>query len=160
MRVLHQYLGMCKWTGRALLLGIVFLVCSFVFDWDYYEAIHEFLNEAGHFELYEILLLLGPISIGILIDVIHAKNLKKQEVRVYEQHLQTLDKTLHDAQDIINNFLNSTQLYILKAHDQKLDAADIEKLDTLIEQTTQRLSHLEEPLIQEKQAEQTQTVKR
>jgi hypothetical protein len=146
---------MCKWTTRAVALGAVLLICSFVFDWDYYESIHAFLEELDHFELDEILLMGGPITLGVIIDIIHAKNLKHQQVKLYEQHLETLGDTLHNAQDIINNFLNSIQLYILKAHDQKLDPQDISSLENLIEQTTQRLNRLEEPLLKHDDAKST-----
>ncbi|MFG0249470.1 MAG: hypothetical protein ACF8OB_11340 [Phycisphaeraceae bacterium JB051] len=156
MHLLRRYHSMCRWTIRATLFGGLLLVCSFAFDWDYYENIHEFLEEVDHFELDEILLMAGPIGIGILLDIVRAKNFKQQQVKLYEQHLETLGQTLHGAQDIINNFLNSIQLYILKAHDQKLDPADVDKLERLIEQTTQRLNQLEKPLLEKKQQSQNE----
>ncbi len=151
MNRLRRYQFMGRWTLRAVLFGGILLVCSFVFDWDYYESIHAFLDELDHFELDEILLMGGPVVVGVLLDIVRAKNLKQQQVKLYEQHLETLGQTLHNAQDIINNFLNSIQLYILKANDQKLDPEDITKLESLIEQTTQRLNHLEQPLLEKNQ---------
>ncbi len=151
MNRLRRYQSMGRWTLRAVLFGGVLLVCSFVFDWDYYESIHIFLEELDHFELDEILLMGGPVALGVLLGIVHAKNLKQQQIKLYEQHLETLGQTLHSAQDIINNFLNSIQLYILKAHDQKLDPSDIESLENLIEHTAQRLNHLEKPLLEKNQ---------
>tara|TARA_Y100001933_G_scaffold265286_1_gene340166 strand:+ start:32367 stop:32789 length:423 start_codon:yes stop_codon:yes gene_type:complete len=124
------------------------MACCLAFDLDPYENLHLFLEEMDHFEIDELLIIAVPLAIGIMIDLIHARNLKRQQVLKVEQHLETLGSTLHTAQDIINNFLNSIQLYILKAHDQKLDAEDVERLDDLIMNTTQRLSDLEQPILE------------
>lgn len=148
MYVLSQIFSTCRWSCLALLLGIGLMFCSYVYDLDLYENVDTLLEELDHFEIDELMIIAMPLVIGIIFDLVHARNFKRQQVLVAQQHLETLGSTLHTAQDIINNFLNSIQLYILKAHDQKLDIEDVERLDELIRNTTERLNDLEQPLLE------------
>ena len=147
MNDLIRFFVICRWSCLALILGIGVMVCSYAFDLDIYESTQVFLEEMDHFEIDELMIVAVPLVFGIIFDLMRSRNIRQQHVLVVEQHLETLGSTLHTAQDIINNFLNSIQLYVLKAHDQKLESDDIERLDELITSTTQRLNELEKPLL-------------
>ena len=137
-----------KWTSIALLISSMLFIFSLIFDLDLYEMFEEFLEEMDHLELDEIVLFGFPVMFGITLDMQRHRRKKQREIILGEQHLKTLSNTLRTAQDIVNNFLNSIQLYILKAEDEKLDPEDVKKLNQLIETTAQRLNCLEEPLLQ------------
>lgn len=137
-----------KWTCTTMLISSCLLVISFLFDLDLYEMFDEFLEEMDHLELDEIILFGFPVMLGITFDLQYHRRKKQRQIILNEQHLKTLSNTLRTAQDIVNNFLNSLQLYILKAEDQKLPPEDVEQLDRLIKTTSDRLNHLEEPLLE------------
>jgi hypothetical protein len=149
-KLLYEY----KWTCIAAIAGIALLACSYLFDIDLYETIDELLSELDYLEVDEILLVLLPVGLGIIVDMVRARNRRRHEVELANQHLDTLGQTLHTAQDIINNFLNSIQLYILKAQEQNLQDEDVEHLDDLIQNTTNRLSQLEKPILDSRQTDQ------
>jgi Na+/phosphate symporter len=147
LKLLHEY----KWTCIAVMTGIALLASSYLFDVDLYETIDELLRELDYLEVDEILLVLLPVGLGVIVDMVRARNRRHRQVELANQHLDTLGQTLYTAQDIINNFLNSIQLYILKAQEQNLQDEDVERLDNLIQSTTNQLSQLEKPILDSRQ---------
>lgn len=69
----------------------------------------------------------------------------KYKLEVQEERLKVLRATMVTVQDIVNNFLNSMQLFRLEAEDKNaLDTESLALMDSIIQDTTTKLNKIAE----------------
>ena len=132
-----------KATFIVVVSGLLLFFGTLFFDIDLFEKILGFFKSVELYELDEIFLLIFLISIGVAIDLCQIKRKKKQRQEIEKQRLLVLKSTMTTVHNIVNNFLNSLQLFRMEAEKtQALEQGTLKLFDSLIRDTSDKLKAL------------------
>jgi|SoiMethySBSTD1v2_1073268.scaffolds.fasta_scaffold195590_3 hypothetical protein len=131
-------------TTIAFLLATM-LVCATLFtDFDLIRVNFQILERLQGLELYEVDDLLTAfllIGVGLVVDHLVYSQRRKRDRQLQEHRLRVLKATMRTVQDIVNNCLNSLQLFRLEAEDV-LSPESLALFDQLIRETAAKLTAL------------------
>jgi len=90
------------------------------YNWDISEKIILQLQHLEQYEVDELIFPLAIIIIGVFIDLLRKTRECCQGKEMEAQKLKTLKATMHNVNDLVNNFLNNLQYYHLLLKDNGL----------------------------------------
>ncbi len=139
MRILNNL----KITVIMFIVGSAIYLIARILNFDVFEFSAGILNSLENFEVDEIFVVVILIIIGLAIDMFVLKNRRAQEIIVQQQRLRVLRATMRSVQDIVNNFLQSMQLFTMEAEKkQALNSKSLETINSLIFETTNKINRL------------------
>lgn len=132
-----------KVTFITASIGISIYLLTSIFEMEVFEHIVKFLQTLEDHEADEIMLSFFLVAIGISIDLIVIKKNHEKKIAIQEQRLRVLKATMRTVQDIVNNFLNNMQFFLLEAQEKEaLDKESLQLIDTIIIDTSDKLKQL------------------
>ncbi len=132
--------------SRYLVVGAILVIIIFVYllseIWriDLIAHAENFARKIEFPRIHSWLLLLSSVLTAALADVLRIN--REEKLRQIERRY-TLEITMRTVQDIVGNFMNSIQLYRMKAEETgALDKASLAELDKMIYTTSDRINTL------------------
>jgi hypothetical protein len=92
-------------------------------------------------EIDDVLIAFLLLGLGVIIDARVQKRKKQRVAEIQAQRLRVLKATMITVQDIVNNFLNSLQLFRMEAEDV-LPPESLQLFDELVKDTAARIKML------------------
>ena len=136
-----KYLRHRPATVIALLLSAIYLSIEFLDDVDVLKFLSTLLDLLTTLEPYQVddLLVIGLlIGGGLTLDGLITNRRRKHALAIHEQRLRVFKATMHTVQDIVNNCLNSLQLFRLEA-ETVLSPESLALFDHLIQDAATKL---------------------
>jgi hypothetical protein len=138
MKSLRSHLFVCI----AILLAVSILAGSWFSNLDLFDTgLREILRIENN-ELDEFASAFVLIVVGLVIDQLRERRVARRRAEIEEQRLRVLKATMRTVQDIVNNFLNSMQLFRMEAEDGPLSVESLKLFDDLINETAEKLKAL------------------
>ncbi len=130
-------------TLIAVIISIVGFTISHLANVEFFEHIVALLEAVEDYEVDELLLGVGLVGSGLLIDLILQKSKHNHQIQIQTHRLRVLKATMTTVNDIVNNFLNIVLLFRIEAESENgLSQESLNSLETTIRKTTQKLKTL------------------
>ena len=138
-----NWMGHCKASLTALFTGLMVALISALTDFDLFEEMVRILESFETYEIDELFILLLLLPLGLLFDLVDNVRQKQCLLEVRDQRLRVLKATMTSVLHIVNNFLNSLQLFRMDADEnQVLSPQSLVLLDDAIDKTSRKLKTL------------------
>lgn len=141
MKTLHRF----PVTSFATVLATILMLASVFTHFDPFalmlELMLEVLEQIQRYKMDKLAIPVAVIMAGFLIDRMIVRPREQREAEIQIQRLRVLKATMRSVHHIVNNFLNSLQLFRLDAEDT-LPLESLELLDELVRDTSAQLQTL------------------
>ncbi len=132
-----------KYTVMAAFLGIVSVFMARQWDYDLWEVTASALNAFDLIKGHEIMFLGFFVVIGFAIDINNRRKRHRKFRELSEERVQAMKATMTTVNDIVNNALNSLQIFRLEAEkNAALSPGSIHQFDAIIFDTASRLKNV------------------
>lgn len=127
------------WTFAGLVLSILTLIITILFDIDIFEVIYDFSRNLELYELDEFLIPILILGIFLLID--HIK--RDQERQIQKEKIEVYESMISAIHQIVNNFTNQMALFKRQAEQTpEFDRKILALYNEVIHEANQKLIEL------------------
>lgn len=137
MKTLHRF----PVTFFATVLAVTLLLLSVFTHFDLFALMLAVFERVKQYEMGKLAVPVAVIVAGFFIDHTIVRPRDEREAEIQAQRLRVLKATMRSVQHLVNNFLNSPQLFRLDAEDA-LPAESLDLLDELVRDTAAKLQML------------------
>jgi len=137
MKTLHRF----PVTGFATVLAAILTLLSLFTHFDLFTFLLEVCSRIRSYEMDKLAIPVIVILVGFFIDQTIVRPREEREAEIQAQRLRVLKATMRSVHHIVNNFLNSLQLFRLDAEDT-LPQESLDLLDELVQETSAKLQVL------------------
>ncbi len=137
MKTLHRF----PVTFFATVLAAILVLLSFFAHFDLFALMLEVFAWVKRDEIDKLAVPVAVILAGLFIDRTIVRPREEREAEIQAQRLRVLKATMRSVHHIVNNFLNSLQLFRLDA-EETLPQESLDLLDELVQETAAELRTL------------------
>lgn len=108
------------------------------------EVFHQFQKAAEPYEGDEVVPVLVLVGMGFVGDMLRQRRQAHHDQELSNQRMQSMQSTMAEVHDVVNNFLNNMQLFRFEAERSgALSEEYLREFDDLIAETAQNLKAIE-----------------
>jgi len=134
-----------KYTIMAVLFGLISIFMARQWDYDLWEIVANALNAFDLLIGHELIFVLFFVVFGVALDNHGRRKHHRQLRELSKERIDVMKATMTTVNDIVNNALNSLQLFRLEAQKNAVFPPDsIRQFDEIIFDTTNRLKDIHE----------------
>jgi hypothetical protein len=126
----------------ALLIAGPALMAVYFTDFNVIELGIKNLDRIKSSEIDEVIVSFVGLILGMVADQMRARARVRHHSEIEAHRVHVLKATMRTVQDLVNNFLSNMQLFRMEAEDGPLSAESLELLDSLIFETSEKLTAL------------------
>lgn len=145
MMKFFEYIMRFQATAFTLLLGCLAYCIFLYYQTDPFETMVVWFEELDHLEIDELFLIFICVIVGFSIDLRQHKKQSSEALLIEQERLRAMRVTMSTVHDIVNNFLNTLNLYRLDLEEKKIVSVDdetVREIDEMINELSGKLKAL------------------